>query len=208
MPSPDLIDWWDHIHQTKNDNYLSSASAGEYEWNDLQIIDLIIPGKKVLYIGVGGGNGVKDLAAEGVTVSCLDISTYAEAVVKKSIEAFYTDFTLLPAEKFDLVLSHLVAQHMTDADLGDQIKNVLLSMKKDATFAMQFFMLDEGQASLLPELINDDIIAQRAGHVGRTQAGMQKLIEDNGGRIQKWGQTISFNELPGQPKWQIVHFGK
>lgn len=188
--------------------YLSAACVPAHQWDHLDLLDLLTANKKVLYIGVGAGSPIKDLFERGMVITALDISTIAEETVKGYITDFFLSSKRLPKNEYDLVVSYLVAQHMTDADLSEQIKNVLVSMTAESVFAMQFFMLEEGQTSLLPELKNDDLIAERSGHVGRTLKGMQKLIEDAGGRIIKWGQTISFNELPGQPKWQIVHFGK
>ena len=122
--------------------------------------------------------------------------------MKDCLQAFYTDASKLPKDEFDLVASHLVTQHINSKDLNEQIALVLPSMKKKAVFAMQFFLLDEGQKA------NEDMEAQKLGGVGHTQSNMQKIITDNGGKILKWGNVISFNELPGKPKWQVVHFGK
>jgi hypothetical protein len=208
MPNKEVISWWDDVHTRQDQIYLNGASIAQSEWNVLEVNELLAPKQNVLYIGAGMGAGIKDLRTRGLAVSCLDITPVAEAIVKNHIDAFYLDAKDLPKNHFDLVLSHLVAQHTADIDLSYQMEKVLSAMTKTATFAMQYFLLRYGQTSLLPDLNNNDLTAQKTGHVGRTKNDMLKLIENSKGRILKWGKVISFNELPGKPMWQTIHFGK
>jgi len=208
MPSPELVEFWDVVHEIQNARCLNTSLSSTEQWEMFEVNDFFAPKKRILYIGSGAGESVIDLASKNMKVSVLEVSQYAEAAIKGYFERFYLDAADLPNNTFDLVLSRLVAQHMNDEDLAYQVLHVTKAMKKEAVFAMQFYLLRDGQTALLPDLSNDDLDAQRSGHVGRTKDVMQAIIEGNGGKILEWKKTIHHDNLPGQPIWQFVHIGK
>ena len=121
--------WWDSIHEkyneTKDFKFLTNSNPILAVKN--LNIDLI-KDKKILEIGVGTGNSTKYYYDKGLEVSALDISDVALERVEQYIIKSYTPDDILPSKYFDIAVSNLVAQHMNDEDLSNQIKQVLESL--------------------------------------------------------------------------------
>ena len=150
----ELAKWWDKTHEGK-DIMWTTDTSGEGVWKNLKVKDLIKTSKTVLDIGVGLGRGTKDLYNEGLEVHGLDISIVALNKVKPFTKNQYLPTDELPKNYFDLAISHLVAQHMCDEDLLEQMKKVILSLKPSGIFAMQFASFkDCNYGTLNPNILN------------------------------------------------------
>ena len=140
----------------------------------------------------------------GVIVSVLDISETSIAKVKPYIKDSFADPALLPSDNYDIAISNLVAQHMTDIDLIHQIKNVLKSLKQGGVFAMQY------ASSTKPELYREDLEAQRQGLVRRSPEHMERIVKVSGGQVVYKGVTKYFDpdKATDDACWNNVKIGR
>lgn len=199
--------WWELNHQGVNDRFLFwlTGSAGPEVWEYLEVADRIIAGTVVLNIGVGLGFCTRELARRKCIVHALDISESALQKVKDVAAEVWlpSSLSLLPADTFDLAISNLVAQHMSDCDLEDQIKRIVPALKQKGIFALQFAcMLD-------PKNNNLDIVplsSLKHGSVGRSLAWFCQIVERAGGMVigaKRIGLFPLYNSC-----WYMVHIAR
>jgi SAM-dependent methyltransferase len=171
--------WWDRAHDTDHQQWLTGSPGAEV-WERLDVAGLLQPGVDVLNIGVGLGRCTRELAALGCAVSALDISPVAVERVKDVATGYLaSDLGSLPANRFDLALSHLVAQHMRDADLLDQIHHVVRSLKPDGLFAMQYADHKFGVLPDQPQTLD----MAKGGSICRQEDQMAALVDQAGGKV-------------------------
>lgn len=171
--------WWDRAHETDHAYWLS-GTAGAEVWHRLDVIDRLGPDAQVLNIGVGLGRCTRALWLRRCNVSVLDISPVALARVDDIATGYLADdLASLPANRFDVALSHLVSQHMRDADLQDQIQHVVRSLKPGGVFAMQYATHRHGVAPDQPQSTD----MAKGGSICRTEEGLAALVERAGGRV-------------------------
>jgi len=168
----------------------------------LKISRRIVPGKSVLEIGVGDGTDVKKLHAKGLAVHALDITPAALKKVEAFSEKLWLEsqIELLPEKYFDVAISHLVAQHISNETLSRQIRCVLQSLKPRGLFAMQFADRINGTPN---ESYREDLEVQRAGGVCRSLEMMKKIVQSGGGRIVWVSKARNFPEYGS--RWFYIH---
>jgi 2-polyprenyl-3-methyl-5-hydroxy-6-metoxy-1,4-benzoquinol methylase len=205
----ELKEYWDNCHKSymkKPESILGddlgwfvSDYSGPVLWEMLNISHLIIAGKNLLEIGVGRGSNIKKLHDLGLLVYALDISPTALNEVKSLVQQDWLvdDISSLPKEKFDIICSNLVAQHMTGVDLLSQIKNVLPSLKKNGIFAMQF--ADRMNDTNYTETLEN----QMTGGVCRSVKCVTEIVELAGGKVT-WEKRVADFPQYGSC-WRVVH---
>lgn len=179
--------YWDKNHKQSNVRFLT-GSKGKRVWSYLGVNP--IEGISLLNIGLGTGRESFEANVRGVSVYGLDISDHAvlEGVLANYLLKGWTTSEELPDNKFDLAVSHLVAQHMTTIDLLEQMKNVLRSLKKEGVFAIQYASpAKDGEA------YREDVEAQKMGLVRRTQEEFKRIVLWAGGEIIGRSETKYFN---------------
>ncbi len=197
-----LKDWWETNHQ-EDEPFLLSGTPGKDVWKELNILDDITANKKILNIGVGLGYCTKEMAAIGATVHALDISTAALQRVQNFVKGTWLPDQLasLPENYFDLAISHLVAQHMSDADLIDQIKSVVRSLKPGGFFAIQISFAKQKDYQFA-----ESFDVQKWGGVHRSLYQINDLVNKAEGQIG-WVDIIGdFPEF--EVGWYGVHIIK
>lgn len=174
--------WWADAHTRKDLGWLS-GTVGDTIWRSLAISSRVLPDREVLNIGVGLGTCTRDLVAAGCKVSALDICPIALDRVRDVVQGTYltADIDRLPDACFDLAISHLVAQHMFDADLETQIRHVLRALKPGGVFAMQF-SYGWGQET---SIANETLDNAKAGGVTRTLSHMVDMVDRLGGQVTR-----------------------
>jgi len=194
-------EWWETHHQRRAKFWLSGSRPGRV-WRLLGIVDLIRPGTKVLNIGVGLGHCTRELAKRGCQVDALDISPTALERVAKVTNRGWTPAELseLPSDAYDLAISFLVAQHMSNAGLQEQLFHVVRSLLPGGVFAIQVsFPLDAG----LPE--SDGPAEQKSGSVLRTVRQFSEMVNRAGGEIARQSEIGRFSEYKsGWMAYQVV----
>lgn len=194
-------DFWDACHQ-RNDQHFLTGSSGFQIWKNLQVEDKVRKGIRVLNIGVGLGHCTRDLVSTGCKVDALDISPVALRRVAPIVEHIWLpdQFDEMPEGVYDLVLSHLVTQHMPTSDLEKQVQYIVKGLTPTGLFAMQF-------SSWLPgvhaEVSTKNI---KSGGMCYSQVEMQGIIERCGGHVQKMAKIYEFPAKGSS--WSIVHITK
>src|SRR6185436_575611 len=117
-----------------------TGSRAEGVWYPLAIQSRLRRGTVVLNIGVGLGHCTRALVRRGCIVHALDIAPAALAKVERIVAKTWLadNLSALPPKTFDVAISHLVAQHMSDEQLSAQLNAVVASLKPDGVFALQF----------------------------------------------------------------------
>jgi len=202
-----IEEWWDLNHQEKNEQYKLwlTGSAGPDVWEYLGVRDRVRPNAVILNVGVGLGHCTRRLAAQGCIVHALDISGTALEKVKDVTAGSWLPSTLsqLPCFLFDLVISNLVAQHMTDKDLEDQIRHMIPALKQDGIIAMQF-------ACMLEPSLNDSadvaLSVLKQGGVGRSVSRYCLLAERAGAIVLRMERIAVFGEYGSV--WYCAHLAR
>lgn len=190
-------EWWNYCQD--NNHWYLTGSKGPEVWERLNITDRIYPGQLVLNIGVGLGYCTHELVKRKCFVHALDISEVALDKVRNVVARAWLPNQLgeLPAATFDLVISHLVTQHMNNGDLSDQLCAVIKSLKPDGIFAMQFTYSLNGKYDLFKPIVPN----MKAGGVCRSLIKMNSLVENAHGKIL-WVDKIDFF-----PEWNAGWYG-
>lgn len=177
--------WWDNCHHKDADErhqWMLTGSFGPEVWKRLNIETLLKPGAKVLNIGVGKGLCTKALVDLGCKVSALDISTHALDKVQTICERTYLHSQLpeMPKNYFDVAISHLVTQHISNAALLEQLRGVIAALTPQGIFGMQFLYYLGDKRFWLAD---DSVKEQNGGGVGRSLGMMEQLVYQAGGEL-------------------------
>ncbi|HME44419.1 MAG TPA: class I SAM-dependent methyltransferase [Syntrophorhabdales bacterium] len=206
-----IEEWWNSCHSSKTDHlspvsklscsYFVSDFGGPDLWNSLNIADRIYPNALVLEIGVGGGRDIRELHARGVKVHVLDITPAALDKVRAFTEGQWLEpqIELLPENRFDIAISHLVTQHISNEALSRQIKYVLRALKTNGVFAMQFADRIKGVDRTSYE---ETLDAQKEGGVCRSLEMIDELVNTSGGKIT-WVSLPQ--DFPTGARWYNIH---
>lgn len=183
-----IKDYWSTVHKNSIGRYLTGTSGTDV-WKELGIYDIIQPKKDILNIGIGFGVCTRELKTHDVNVYGLDICIEAIDRVKDILSGYWLDEDLesLPVNFFDLAISHLVSQHMSDDALNRQLKYVIRSLKEDGIFAIQF----------LTRMTNQDPNKNKdeEGINVRSVDQMEEMVRRNNGEVIKKLTPIKFNNV-------------
>ena len=192
-------DWWARAHQRQHTFWLS-GSEGPEVWNRLGVTDRLNAGATVLNVGVGLGICTRQLSQRGCKVSVLDISREAlDAVGDVAVGYLASDIEALPSGVFDVALSHLVAQHMSDQDLEVQVRHVVRALKPNGVFAVQYALGEDG---LVTEQASERYL--KAGAIRRSVAGFNALVGRAGGICI---ETLEREHHPCGTVWRVAVIG-
>ena len=199
LDSVPMAQWWDECHSVDDTHYLT-GSKGSSVWNSLHIADRLTHGTKVLNIGVGLGQCTRSLCELGCVVDVLDISPVALERVADVVRAAWlpSQFEDMPIAYYDVVISHLVTQHMMPDDLNGQLSCVMRSLNSTGVFAMQFASKLSGEGGTL-KLQRE----AKEGGVCWTLGEMSIMVENCGGRIV-WDELLSSYPTHGSC-WYGIH---
>ena len=176
----EIINYWDTCHINNDKMWLAGSHLQEV------LLSLDIKAVKVngntLVIGVGLGYEVKELREFTTMVDVLDISEVAIERVKDIIHAGYLakEIWKLPISRYDLVISHLVAQHMNDMDFKKQLELVIRSLKADGVYGLQIAFDPQDKRSWKDVQSMD---SQKTGYVFRQLLDVNDMVTTFGGFI-------------------------
>lgn len=196
--------FWNDCHAV-NDQHFLTGSSGRSVWSSLNITDRVKAGAKVLNIGVGLGFCTNELVKAGCVVDVLDISPVALERVSKIVRKAWlpSQFESMPIDYYDLIISHLVTQHMPDGDLTKQVTYTVKALNKIGVFAMQFAcrfpIISDGKTSI-------SMKDTKAGGSVRTLEKIDSLVRSCGGQIV-WNKMISVYQRKGSC-WFGVHIAR
>jgi len=192
-----INDWWEANHK-EEEPFLLSGTSGKDVWRVLDIQHIINANKKILNIGVGLGHCTRELNRIGAKIHALDISSIALKRVENYVEHawFPSQLPDLPKNYYDLAISHLVAQHMSDADLLYQIEYVVKSLKPGGFFAIQIAFPKQKDYQLI-----ESFDTQKWGGVLRSLKHIHDLVEKAGGK------TVWVDKIGDFPDFEVGWYG-
>jgi len=135
-------EFWEEQHNGDTD-YLGHSDPSEVA--EMHMIG-DVNRKKVCDFGVGDGRMSSYLSDSGADVTCVDVVQSAlDKCDRRAKTCLVSDMKTLG--QFDLVIMHLVAQHMSDSDLASVLSDCL------GKVSVQFVSGDAGQDSV-PKLFS------------------------------------------------------
>jgi SAM-dependent methyltransferase len=191
--------WWER-HHTGRSRWWLTGSSGDKEWSNLVVQEYIKPKLRVLNIGVGLGHGTKALANRDCIVDALDISpTALDRVREYTLQRWLAaDIGSLPSDYYDLGLSFLVAQHMSHADLQEQLRQVIRALKPSGLFAIHV------PRPLSDEPLSDDSCSkQKSGAVMRSPEAFAAMVGRAGVTILRQKELTRFPQYDSA--WMVYH---
>lgn len=196
--------FWNDCHAV-NDPHFLTGSFGRSVWSSLNITDRVKAGAKVLNIGVGLGFCTNELVKAGCVVDVLDISPVVLNKISKIVRKAWlpSQFESMPIDYYDLIISHLVTQHMPDGDLIKQVTYAIKGLNRNGVFAMQFAC----QFPIKPDdKTTISMMDIKAGGSVRTLEKIDSLVRSCGGQIV-WDKMISVYQRKNSC-WFGVHIAK
>lgn len=184
-----LKDYWDEQHRQQNKKALTGSTLDQY-CELFGITKKFLKDKKILEVGVGLGKATRELGTLTDNLDVLDISLVALSNVAGWVARGYDTVKELPLNYYDVVLSHLVAQHMNDSDLIIQMEHIIKSLVDNGVFYMQW-------ADAYTHNIPVDFIIEKGGGVLRDIEEMDKLVNYAGGDLK----IVTVKGITGAVTW-------
>jgi hypothetical protein len=131
----ELAAYWARVHCQPGDSGALSGSTLQTHIEFLGVGPLVQPGARILCIGVGTGEWIRELTRGGWLCSALDICP--EALRRVPVPG-YLDPRHLPGNAFDLALSYWVSPHMPAEALQAQLCGVIPALLPGGIFALHF----------------------------------------------------------------------
>ena len=152
---------------------------------------------------MGLGHATKALCGISEKVYAVDISSVAlKRVAGKAIAIKSSKMSNIPSACADAIICHLVAQHMLDATLDNQIREAIRILKPDGVFYLQF--AESMQEADERETFSDETKMQE-GFMFRSLATVAHMVMEHGGKITQEG-TVNIRKH--FIRWHIVHICK
>jgi 2-polyprenyl-3-methyl-5-hydroxy-6-metoxy-1,4-benzoquinol methylase len=191
--SDSLLNFWELAHLTSNTRWLTGSSPAA-ELGFLKFTPSKKSPKSILVVGIGKGHTANHLSKLGFEVQALDITERAFRNLNKRISKRHlaTNYSTLRREKFDVILHHLVAQHMGQIELMEQIEVLLKCLSPKGEIRMQI----ASAINPIEDYSNERIDDQKAGRVLRT---LDKLVIDLKLRFKV---EISVENVQDFPDWE------
>jgi len=195
---------WDDAHATQNISALTGTGFLPHV-SCLGVAEFIQPTAKVLCIGVGTGQWVRECAQKVADVRALDISPMASKNLEEIV--LVTNAEELPDSHFDLALSHYVAVHVSDHDLEVQLRNVIRSLKPSGIFAMHY------KEPLRPDQPVDNWAGESkevevaiCAFMLRRREHMKEMVRWAGGKVIKYVADIPCEAQ--EMREVVIHIGR
>jgi len=172
-----VTEWWETAHKNQDKKWLTGSTVRSY-LDFFKAYEIYAKAEIVLEIGCGMGRATQQMACnDSKDVTVMDISVIALAQIMSIARMFNSKGHMyLPTDYFDLAISHLVAQHMCDADLYAQMRSVIRSLTASGVFLLQF-----ADAKGRPPSYT--IAHEKGGGVLRTPAEVGERVEAFGGEV-------------------------
>jgi len=162
-----MSEFWDQKHKANSKLWLTCTKPEEVF--QIHGIQLPAPDTRILDIGIGNGDMHRYLVALGHNVWSEDISLVALKKVRPGRGIRESEIHL--HGPWDLVLCHLVLQHMNDKQIKRLLSQIYLT--KTGIMSLQF-----------AELLDSRIESPWPNHFFRDLETMERIVLDTGFRIQ------------------------
>ena len=205
ISSKDIEDFWSISHKNQAKRWITGSSPQD-ELGYLDVSMTNLEQMKILVVGVGTGETSNYLASLGCDVDVLDITDNAFNCLSSDISEKFlvSHYSRIPNENYDLILHHLVAQHMSDENLIFQLNIIINSLKKNGELHMQFASsknqkLNDGQQSALQ---------QKKGHVLRSEERIKSMLVNLNFREFSISKETEFPEYQSGWCWRLLKLVK
>jgi SAM-dependent methyltransferase len=194
---------WNTAHEAVDEGALSGQDPAEMLRHH-GLVEYMRPGMTILDIGVGRGYAAHYFRETWTaTVDALDIADEAAKTVTAWVRHFYrADRDRLPGAEYDLAVSHLTAQHMSDRQLRAQMKDVGHALKPGGIFSLHLAGSDRpGEEDLrgpIPEGMD--------GRMCRSKPYMLELVQEELG--DGWAAAFAGREIAWpafESRWYFMH---
>jgi glycosyltransferase involved in cell wall biosynthesis len=192
--SKSVEEFWESSHEIDSELWLTGTDP---DWLfDYYGLESLIKDSnkklKILNVGVGRGGCTKELAKNGHIVSALDISSAALEKVAGFVQQTYlaNDIKTLPTSEFDLIIHHLVAQHMSIVDLELQVETLISSLSQNGMLCMQIASYQKNDRNDL----GDGKMECMMGAVGRSEEAIKTLFDRPSLTVLEITQTNTYEE--------------
>ena len=185
--------FWEERHQRFGDHYTPARLS---ELNNLLGLESL-KDKTVLCIGVGDGLQVRDMVEAGAReVHAADISKRALDNVRQWVRRSFLHgcFNQMPSDFYDVAISHVVAQHLSNEALEHHLSNVIRSLTSTGTFYMQSAFSLVGNEDHPDSEIT--VAMQEYGSVYRSYQFIDGVVTNSGGRIVDAPRIHYFKDYP------------
>lgn len=192
--SESVEEFWESSHEIDSELWLTGTDPNWlFNYYDLNsTLKDVSRRLKILNVGVGRGDCTKALVGTGHFVSVLDISNVAIEKVANIVQQTYlaSDLKSLPSGEFDVIIHHLVAQHMSIVDLELQVEGLISSLAKNGLLCMQIASYQKNERNDA----NDGKTECMMGAVGRSEKSIRSLFDRPTLRILEITQTNVYEE--------------
>ena len=198
-----VAEFWQLAHRDKSHLWLSGTPPWEV-FERLKVLEYLEQRNlRILNVGVGEGYCTSALTQQGHHLDALDISLNALKNVASVTENQFVNASDLSDKKYDLILHHLVAQHMSHNDLSTQLRHLIRSLNNDGLLALQFVSSCEND-QLVTE--DDGLSAQMHGGVLRSTQFMSEMTRGCGGNVINVYQMESWQN--SDAVFKTIHVNK
>jgi SAM-dependent methyltransferase len=204
LKSSDILAFWETAHKRNAHLWLTGSDPGEV-LRRLDVGDLVRNCRedkgtaRVLDVGVGEGRMARFLSELGVRHDALDISTAAVENIANFCDQGYVSPADLPSDRYDLIMHHLVAQHMSHESLKTQLDMLIRALRVDGLIAVQY-----SAAASLELAALDDEENQKMGSVIRNPEWFSRTAPQVGAQVLSDDETDSFGDI----RFRVVKLGR
>ena len=191
LQKSDVKDFWESSHKYKIHRWLTGSNLTQVK-KSLNISNLIDNNKLViLEVGVGLGYCTKELSKYH-KVDALDISLTALKNVEKYCQQTYSASEKMQSNKYDLIIVHLVIQHMSDKSLKSLMIDLIRTLKPKGLLAIQNIVRFDNNAYTDLDV---NLEKEKAGNMVRSLSYMTEVVTGSGGITTSSAYTnISLSE--------------
>jgi SAM-dependent methyltransferase len=194
---------WNSAHESVDEGALSGQDPAEMLRHH-GLVEHMHPGMTILDIGVGRGYAARYFReAHSAVVDCMDIADRAHEVVAPWCRRFIlAGRDELYSEEYDLAVSHLTAQHMSDRQLRAQVKAVGHALKPGGIFSLHL----AGSDRLGEEDLRGPIPEGMDGRMCRSKPYMLELVQEELG--DGWTASFAGREIAWpafESRWYFMH---
>ena len=188
--------FWEMHHNAKDHYWLTGSTLSEI-MRFHELAENNLKNKKILEVGVGEGNLIRELKEFSDEIICCDISESALVKVEPYAYKTYLSPNLSQIEPVDFALCHLVFQHCTNAEIERIIKEV--NLKEDGVFSFQFAYLRDNAP---PNRIVRNLVKSGSHHF-RTLAEIREMVTRSNKQIVSVSKPFDFYK-PENFSWLTV----
>jgi hypothetical protein len=174
--SNSIENFWDVSHKNSISLWLTGSDPN-YIIQYYKLSDFLDSKRKILNVGVGLGTCTNFYFKLGHEISAFDISKEALNRVRSFTHQTYltSEIDLVPDGYFDLIIQHLVVQHMSYKDFATQFKHLIKKIdNRSGKYCIQF-----ATGLTLPNDTDDSLEICKSGGVLYSEAKIKLLLSES-----------------------------